>query len=204
METPVQRLDLAIRLLAHGYTTRAVNFRLQDAGLEPYPEADLVSLRQQHAPEIDDLREREEIETRGRGLARRHERIRRLTLVAEKLEQTIKIDIDPSIPSPDTSKSGAVPLKALAEYRRTLSAIRDEADPLGIAEALDPNDTWVLLITRLTKLRSDPQLPSNLKSATLLESSSPLTRSDLFLPEPEKSSSQEESVQVNRSTPQSS
>ncbi len=213
MEGPPEQIaparhDLAIRLLSQGYTTRAVNFRLQDAGQTPFQESDLIRLRQQYAPEIDDLREREEIEVRARGLARRGERIRRLNKLAELLETRLFVS-DPtdgstdSQPVPRASEARDIPLKLIAEYRKLVAQIGLEADPLGIAEALDQNDPWVQVIIMLTKSGSVPKSVSNLSSQTLLESPLQEISGELSLVEQERNSSQEESAEVRVSTPPS-
>ncbi len=213
-ERSTARHDLAIRLLSQGYTTRAVNFRLQDAGHSPFQESDLIRTRQQYAPEIDDLREREEIEVRARGLARRGERIRRLNLLAEELERRLFVS-DPSNGSTESQpvprslneavniqETGKreVPLKLIAEYRKLVAQIGQEADPLGIAEALDQNDPWVQVIVMLTKSGSVPKSVNSLSSAKLLESPLQEISSELSLVEQERNLSQEESVEVKVST----
>ena len=212
MEGPPEQIaparhDLAIRLLSQGYTTRAVNFRLQDAGQTPFQESDLIRLRQQYAPEIDDLREREEIEVRARGLARRGERIRRLNKLAELLETRLFVS-DPTDGStesqPVPSERKDIPLKLIAEYRKLVAQIGQEADPLGIAEALDQNDPWVQVIIMLTKSGSVPKSVSNLSSQNLLESPLQEISSELSQAERERNLLQEESVEVRVSTPPSS
>lgn len=201
-----ERRDLAIRLLSQGYTTSAVNFRLQDAGHNPYPEVKLIQIRQQYAPAIDDLREREEIEIRARGLARRGERIRRLSKLAEAIEP--RLFISDSEPANDSESPGGVPsevnVKLAGEYRKVIQAIGQEADPLGITEALDPNDPWTQLIVLLTKSGSDRQLPSSLRSLTNSERSPRLTNSQFLPAEQERSSLLEESEQEKASSPQRS
>lgn len=190
VEERTPRKELAIRLLAHGYTTRAVNFRLQDAGHTQYPESELIKLRMQYSAHIDDLRERNEIEVRERGLARTSERIRRLTLLAEKLERRILAsDLKPIVDGEGVPvKFETIPLKAVAEYRRLLAQIQTESTPLGIMEALGDDDPWVILITRLTRLESDHQLPSSLPLRISSTSKSRTINGELSDPEPERKS----------------
>lgn len=209
-----ERKDLAIQLLSQGYTTRAVNFRLQDAGLNPFQESELISMRQQYASEISDLREREEIELRAHGVARRGERIRRLNALVELLEERIFPPSAPLGAAPSTlshqsvslappgegavevqedeggRRTRGIPLKLIAEYRKLIAQVGQEADPLGISAALDRDDPWVLLILDLTKYGSDRQLPSSIRSLLPAGSSSMPTNRGHSLPEPDVSSLQ--------------
>lgn len=203
VEERIPRKELAIRLLAHGYTTRAVNFRLQDAGHEQYPESELVRLRQQYAAHIDDLREREEIDIRERGLARTSERIRRLQDLAERLEDRI-LASPPQIPIPDggvLSRAPKLAIKEVAEYRRILDQIRVESVPLGIAEALNESDPWVILITRLMQSGSDRLLSNNSPSQKSLTLPLRMINGELSDPDPERKSLQEESEAEKVSIP---
>lgn len=204
-EERTPRKELAIRLLANGYTTRSVNFQLQDAGHSPYPESELIQLRMQYSAHIDDLRERNEIEVRARGLARPSERIRRLVLLAEKLERKILASPQDSLVDeegvPVKFKDQPLSLKAVAEYRRILAQIQTEAQPLGIVEALGDDDPWVILITGLMKLGSGQALSSNLPlqiSSTSKSQTINVVPSD---PEPERKLSPAESEPERVSIP---
>ena len=181
------RRGFAVDLLAQGYTTRMIIVKMTDADLKPYGEVELVLMRQQYAPQIDDLRERGEVEVLTRGLARRSERVRRLALLGEKLEHGLALD-DPE---------GPVPLKVSVEYRKTLGQIQAEVDPLGLRSALDPDDPWMIMITKLMLLGEARQSLSSLPLQK--DSESKLLQNSIEHSSPEQDSSLSQVVSVEAS-----
>jgi len=183
VHSPRDRKRRAIKLLAAGYTTRAIRRKMIKEGFEPYEEVELIQMRQRYAPEISDLQESHAIDVFDRGLARRSERVRRLTILAERLEDELE-------------EQDLVPLKVSKEYRATLAQIGAETDPLGLSSPVDPKDPWVILISKLFKIGEAQQLPSSTQSQKPSELNSPTSNEKLLSVEVESNSLPEESVEV--------
>jgi hypothetical protein len=104
-------------------------------------EQQLLRLAVDYAPNIEEVREELAQDTLTRGLARKEERVRRLSEMAESIE--------------GQAQSGAN-LKASEMYRRALRDIKDEMEPIAIPIIL-PDDKWAQLLSGLREKRELPE-----------------------------------------------
>ena len=123
--------ELALR----GYTIRRIRQLMANKGytLAHVPDAYLVNLIKDNAPHLEAGRANLDERTLQRyGLAGKMERLRRLCEAAEAVESLILTDS-----------------KWSAEYRRYVSQIQSELEPLGITFTL--SDSWAKLLSKVAE-----------------------------------------------------
>lgn len=157
----MDELTELMHLFARGYTVRYIrkwfNKRALSMG-DPTAvpnEQQLLQFAVRYADDIDGIRQQLAEDVLRAGLAKKEERVRRLSEVAEVLEPA--------------AMDGAN-LKATESYRRVLKDIRDETDPLGLTIIL-PDDRWAQLLTDLNE--KQPSLEAIPSKPTLSEESEP-------------------------------
>jgi len=129
-------LQAFLNLAMRGYTVRRIKELMLEQGhdISQVPDAGLVEIMLQNADPLDEARQELDAQTRRRfGLADRLERVRRLAEAAEQIEKLVGKDP-----------------KWTAEYRRLLSTIRQEMEPLGIE--VRPGDAWADLLRQLLEV----------------------------------------------------
>ena len=137
----MDELTELMHLFARGYTVRHIRKWFNKRALEmgdpnAVPnEQQLLQFAVRYADDIDGIRQQLAEDVLRAGLAKKEERVRRLSEVAETLEP---------------AALDGVNLKAVESYRRLLKDIRDETDPLGLTIIL-PDDRWHLLLTDLSE-----------------------------------------------------
>jgi hypothetical protein len=145
-----------IVLFARGYTVRYIERRLIERAAEK-GRPDLVPNQQQlmtlavrYGDDIDQIREDMEKQLLTTGLARKGERVRRLSEMAENIEQ---VALRPP------SAEAPLNLDAIEQYRKLVKDIHGEIEPLNI-KFIAPDDPWALLLNRLKEERdfSNPNL----------------------------------------------
>lgn len=97
----------------------------------------LLQMSVEHGLEIEEMRREIARRVLNIGLARKEERIMRLTELAESLEDS----------------SGGSP-KSTALYLHTLEAIRKETENIGIRTEIPETDDWRMLLTKLAESRT--------------------------------------------------
>lgn len=123
--------ELALR----GYTVRRIRELMADKGhnLGLVPDAYLINLIRDNAEHLDAGRGALDGETLKRyGLASKMERVRRLCEAAEVMEVLVDTDV-----------------KWSGEYRRYLTQIQQELEPLGITFTL--SDSWAQLLSKVAE-----------------------------------------------------
>lgn len=171
-------------LFAHGYTIRYIrNWLFQRAAefgrMDMVPtEQDLLRLAALYAEDIEKVREELAKDTLQRGLARKEERISRLTQAAETIEPQVMDGTN---------------LKATEMFRRLIKDIATEVDGLNI-RIMMPDDPWALL---LIDLKERAALPGTTQSTLLPTKANSTSESDQV---PEKST-QSATPSSNKDTP---
>jgi len=132
-----EALTTFIELCSRGYTVRRLRELMIERGFEEdiagVPDVVLVNLYRELAPQWGAERDALDAATRRQfGLTRKLERVRRLCETAERIE---------AFAAMDTRWSG--------EYRRYLSQLQAELEPLGIE--VNPGDAWVELLGKIAE-----------------------------------------------------
>lgn len=154
-----------IELFARGYTIRFIEDKLKRRAAEkgrsdlvPTPQQ-LLTLAVRYADDVEAVRGELAKRTFEAGLARKEERVRRLSEAAEAIEDQVMSGIN---------------LKATETYRKILQSVHEEVEPLKLV-VISPDDPWAQLLSNLKETRdsstqgeetSDSQssLPSTLES----------------------------------------
>ena len=142
---------------ARGYTIRYIESQLRSraakAGMvDQLPtEQDLLTLAVRYSNDIEQVRSDLAKDALRAGLARKEERVRRLSESAEAIEDQVMSGMN---------------LKATETYRKILSSIHDEVEPLHLV-IISPDDPWALLLTNLKKTRDSTPTPSVKTQSTL-------------------------------------
>jgi uncharacterized protein YjaZ len=150
--TDDQRL-LMIMLFARGYTVRRIQLVLAQEHVEMSAQ-ELLLGAVQYAPDVEQVQRQLAESAFKRGLAKKDERVRRLSELAEKWED----------------KAG-VEAKAAGVYLRTLDQLKEETVGIGQTVPLDEDDPWAKLLKQLRK--SEPQVPKSIDGSALLAPTSP-------------------------------
>jgi hypothetical protein len=150
----MDELTELMHLFARGYTVRYIrkwfNKRALQMG-DPHAvpnEQQLLQFAVKYADDIDGIRSQLAEDVLRAGLAKKEERVRRLSETAENLEPA--------------AMEGSN-LKAVESYRRILKDIRDETEPLGLTIIL-PDDRWHQLLSDLSERQ--PSLEATLPEPT--------------------------------------
>jgi hypothetical protein len=155
--TPFDNTDpmtlAVIDLFAQGYTVRAVRRALVKRVARVPQEQALVQVAISYADQIRERRKQLASEVLSAGPIRPEERIRRLTHVAEIIEDVIEPNTadDPNA-QPNLGRANS----NVTAYLRTMEQIRREAEMAGLKPAIDPEDPWLLVLQQLKA----PSLPS--------------------------------------------
>ncbi len=165
-----------IILFARGYTVRHID-RVLTKRADELGRTDLVPSQQQlltlavrYSDDVDQIREDMERQHLTTGLARKGERVRRLSELAENIEPTAMREATPEHP---------LNLDAMDMYRKIVKDIQGEIEPLNI-KFISPDDPWALLLKRLSDERehSNPQmLPDSDPSTRRSEEARPTEKS---------------------------
>ena len=85
------------------------------------------------------------------GLARREERIKRLTGLAERYEAILQVD--------DEGKplDSPINLKIAVEYRKVIAELRTETEPLHVKMTVTEDDPWMELLQKLAQSKASRQ-----------------------------------------------
>lgn len=130
-----------MELFARGYTARTISKKMLAEFQVIVPDTVLLQGAVQYSDDIEEYRKELGRQAINAGAARKEERIRRLSELAEEWE--------------DAAKANP---KAAGVYLRTLDQIREETEPLGLAVPVDKADPWKMLLQQLAQSRIE-QLP---------------------------------------------
>ena len=170
--------------LARGYTIRRIQMlALRNGWHEAPTPQEIISARVELDSTLVAIRDTEADFTMKYGVAKKEERIRRLTEVVEVLEDYLPAPIGHAVPDPDGEGPGrqVLPnLKLIKEYRALLKDISEETQPRPGPSGLGgEGDKWVLLLERLqtpqmsSSLITAPAQSSKAASETIVEVESP-------------------------------
>jgi hypothetical protein len=172
-----------VEFFARGYTIRYIHNHLMRRAAErsrpdlvPEPQ-DLLRLAVRYADNIEQIRGELAKDALRVGLARKEERIRRLSEAAEAIEPQVISGMN---------------LKATEGYRKLLQSIHDEVEPLKLI-VITPDDPWAQLLTSLKErrdLRATGDLPNSLTTLSTSEEApreGKLTLSSITSSEPDTS-----------------
>jgi ribonucleotide reductase alpha subunit len=132
-----------VQLFARGYTLRAIKKKVLLEYEKELTDTELLRYMDRYAPDIMAYQEQADQITLTTGLAKKEERVARLSELAEELE--------------DDALKGNPKLAPI--YLRTLKQIQEEMEPLGINVSLPPNDPWRILLENLREV-AQRSLPS--------------------------------------------
>lgn len=129
-----------IELLTYGYTARYITRYFLTEYKITLTDSDVLRAAVQFGAAIDQYQEEIGKQVLNHGLSQRAERVRRLSVLAEKLEPN--------------EGAKVLELKTVKVYLQTLKQIHDETEPFEILKAMDPDDPWVKLLSDLSQLPS--------------------------------------------------
>jgi hypothetical protein len=150
-----------MELFARGYTARTIGKFMLEEFAVVIADSTILQGAVLYADDIETYRKEIGKLAVNTGLARKEERLRRLSELAESWEE----------PAKENTKAAGV-------YLKTLDQIKEETDPLGHIVPVDKDDTWLQLLQQLvsgTRPSQTPQLQDQVKNP--LETSSPSVES---------------------------